>query len=288
VNKPLIDLESHVPRAITVVRRSQGWPGIFLQERRGELGEVNYQGGLRQHAVYCFTRPLRGMITSGGTTRAVHYAAGEGRFTPAGRPMAFRWLNKAQVLIFGFEPWFFQRVAAELGGSAVFPPEAHNWKIPAGDPISALLLQLEGELDAPAGASAIAEGIARAMAVRLLREFRLLPERKPAEPAPPVAVLRAVELMRSRLAESLSLDELAQAAGLSPFHFARQFKVATGHPPHEYLIRLRVDRAQELLRKKARTWTMAAIARECGFSDQSHLARHFKRVLGVTPGDYVG
>jgi len=286
--KPLIDLESYVPRAITVVRRSRGWPGIFLQERRGGCGEVSYPGGIRQHAVYCFTRPVRGVISFDGTTRPVRYAAGEGRFTPAGRPMSFRWLSQAQLLIFGFEPWFFQRIAAELGGSAAFPPEAHNWKIPAAHTICALLQQLEGELDAPAGASAVAEGVAHALAVLLLREFHLLPAHKPAEPAPPVAVLRAVALMRDRLSDSLSLDELAHAAGLSPFHFARRFKIATGHPPHEYLIRLRIDRAQELLRTKGRTWTMAAIARECGFTDQSHLARHFKRVLGVTPGEFVG
>jgi AraC family transcriptional regulator len=93
--------------------------------------------------------------------------------------------------------------------------------------------------------------------------------------------------MRSRLAESISLEELAKAAGLSPFHFARQFKAATGHPPHDYHIRLRIDRAQELLRTRGREWNLAAIANECGFADQSHFSRQFKRVVGVTPGDYL-
>lgn len=288
MTKPLIDLESYVPRAITVVRRSQGWPGIFLQERRGDPGEVIYQGGIRQHALYCFTKPVRGVMTSDGTTKSIHYRAGEGRFTPAGRPLIFRWHTKAQVLIFGFEPWFFERIAASLGGSSMFPPRANHWAIPADHAIFALLRQLEPELESPAGSGAFADGIAHAMAVLLLREFHLLPSRKPAAAAPPVAVLRAVELMRGRLADSLSLEEIANAAGLSPFHFSRQFKAATGHPPHEYLIRLRVDRAQEIMRTSGRRWSMAAVARECGFSDQSHLARHFKRVLGVTPGDFLG
>ena len=93
--------------------------------------------------------------------------------------------------------------------------------------------------------------------------------------------------MRSRLAESISLEELAKAAGLSPFHFARLFKAATGHPPHDYHIRLRVDRAQELLRTRAREWNLAAIASECGFADQSHFSRQFKRVVGITPGEYL-
>ena len=123
--------------------------------------------------------------------------------------------------------------------------------------------------------------------MQLLREFDHIRVAKPAQPAPPVAVLKVVDLMRQRLAESLTLEELAAVAGVSPFHFARQFKTATGHPPHDYLIRLRVDRAQELIRQHRHEWTLAAVANECGFSDQSHMARHFKRVLGVSPGEFA-
>lgn len=288
MNDPLIDLESYVPQAITVVRRSHGWPGLFLQERRGTPGMVNYPGGLRQHVFYCFTDAVRGEVSSAGKTRSISYDAGEGRLTPAGNSTTFRWTNPVSVLILGFERWFFERVAAELGGTVSIPASAHNQKIPADHPACVLVRQLERELDGPPGASAVGQGIGRAIAALLLREFKQLPASKPVEAAPPVAVMRAVELMRNRLADSLSIEELAHAAGLSPFHFARQFKVSTGHPPHDYLVRLRIDRAQELLRENSRGWTMAGIARECGFSDQSHLARHFKRVLGITPGEFVG
>lgn len=286
--KPLIDLENYVPRAITVVRRSQGWPGIFLQERHGGPGAVSYASGIRQHALYYFTKALRGETRVGGQIVPVRYRPGEVRLVPAGRTAEFRWFGDVQLYIFGFQPWFFERVAAELGGSATLPPEAHEAKFAADHPVCALIRLLERELDLPPGSSEVAEGLARAIVVNLLREFHLLPAKKPADLAPPVAVLRAVELMRHRLTEALPLDELAQAAGMSPFHFARQFKAATGYPPHEYLIRLRIDRARELLEKHGRTLTMAAIAHDCGFADQSHLARHFKRVLGVTPGVFVG
>src|SRR4029453_1355386 len=110
---------------------------------------------------------------------------------------------------------------------------------------------------------------------------------KPQPVAPPTAVLRAVAMMRSRLGGSISLEGGAKAAGRNPFHFARQFKAATGHPPHDYHIRLRIDRAQELLRTRSREWNLAAIANECGFADQSHFSRQFKRVVGVTPGEYL-
>ena len=283
---PLVDVETYVPASIAVVRRSQGWPGLFLQERRGRSGHVNYASGIRQHVFYYFLKPLRSDVVVDHEVRKVFYRAGEGRLTPAGRPVSFRWSGEVQVLMLGFEPWFMERIAAELGASSALHVGANTRKLPADHPACALMSQLARELDAAPGASMIAEGVARAIAVLLLREYDQLPARKPAAAAPPVAVLRAVELMRQRMGESLSLEEIADAAGLSPFHFSRQFKAATGHPPHEYLMRLRVDRAQELMRQQ-REWTMAAVAQDAGFADQSHMARHFKRVLGVTPRQFA-
>ncbi len=283
---PLVDVESYVPAAITVVRRSRGWPGIFLQERRGRSGQVDYVPGIRQHVFYYFLKPLRSDVVVDGEVRKVVYRAGEGRVTPAGRPVSFRWTGEVQILMLGFEPWFFERIAAEHGADSALLGVLNRRKLPARHPACVLMRSLVGELAAQPGAPAVAEGIARAIAVHLLREFSQLPARKPAEVAPPIAVLRAVELMRRRLTDSLSLEELAHAAGLSPFHFARQFKTATGHPPHDYLIRLRVDRAQEIMRRE-RGWTMAAVAQDSGFADQSHMARHFKRVLGVTPRQFA-
>ena len=247
---------------------------------------VHYSSGIRQHVFYYFLKPLRSDVVVDGEVRKVSYRAGEARVTPAGRPVSFRWTGEVQVLMLGFEPWFFERIAAELGGSSALRGAANNRILPANHPACALMRQLVPELDAPPGASTMAEGVARAIAVLLLREYGQLPARRPADIAPPVAVLRAVELMRRRMVEPISLEELADAAGLSPFHFARQFMTATGHPPHEYLIRLRVDRAQELMRQQ-RDWTMAAVAQDAGFADQSHMARHFRRVLGVTPRQFA-
>jgi AraC family transcriptional regulator len=287
IRLPHVDIETYTPAAITAVRRSRGWPGLFLQERRGGPGEVNYRGGPRQHLLYYFTDPLHSTVTTNGETRTFSYRAGEIRFTPAGHSVAFSWTNAVRLLILGLEPWLLEGIAAELGAAIAFDPALNFRKLPRTHPISLLVRQLEGELGATAGATIMAESLARAIGVSVLREFAHLPTPRPAESAPPVAVLRTVELMRRRLAGSLSLEEMAQLAGVSPFHFARLFKTATGHPPHEYLIRLRVDHAQEMIARHGRTLTMAAIAQESGFADQSHMARHFRRVLGVTPGEYA-
>lgn len=97
------------------------------------------------------------------------------------------------------------------------------------------------------------------------------------------ALQRARDLLESRLTENVTLDELAAAAGLERFALLRAFARAYGLPPHAWVIQERVRRAQVLLRAGT---SPAAAAAEIGFSDQSHLARHFKRLTGVTPGCY--
>src|SRR5262249_55158942 len=102
------------------------------------------------------------------------------------------------------------------------------------------------------------------------------------------AKLRAViEYVEQHLDASLTLEHMAAVAHLSAYHFARQFKVATGQPPHQYVIARRVERAQQLLRQDHDLdLSLAEIAAGAGFSDQSHFSHHFKRLTGVTPGRF--
>ena len=86
------------------------------------------------------------------------------------------------------------------------------------------------------------------------------------------------------MSESMDLAELAAIAGLSVYHFARAFKQTAGVPPHHYLVHRRIERAQEMLARSG--LPLSEIALAVGFSDQSHLARHFRQTLGVTPGQF--
>ncbi len=97
------------------------------------------------------------------------------------------------------------------------------------------------------------------------------------------AVRRAVELLESRFAEAISLDELAGAAGLGTRQFTRAFREETGQSPHQYLIRRRVEHAQWLIRQGL---PLADVALQCGFADQSQLTRAFTQRVGTTPGRF--
>ena len=99
----------------------------------------------------------------------------------------------------------------------------------------------------------------------------------------PEGVKIARDYIHAHHHRDISVNELAGAAGLSPYHFIRVFNKHVGLTPHAYLTQVRVRRARHLLLAGA---TPAETALTAGFFDQSHLTRHFKRIVGVTPGRY--
>jgi AraC family transcriptional regulator len=100
----------------------------------------------------------------------------------------------------------------------------------------------------------------------------------------PWAERRSLELMRARISEDISLDDLATEAQLSPFHFARMFKQSLGVPPRVYLTRLRVEKACELLENT--DLPVTEIAFEVGYSSNQVLARVFLKHRRMSPSDY--
>jgi AraC-like DNA-binding protein/mannose-6-phosphate isomerase-like protein (cupin superfamily) len=97
-------------------------------------------------------------------------------------------------------------------------------------------------------------------------------------------IRRAREYLDDRYRESVSLHELADIAGLSPFHFLRTFREQVGLPPAAYQTHRRIAQAKHLLRSRC---SIAEVAADLGFADQSHLSRHFQRIVGTTPGKYI-
>lgn len=97
-------------------------------------------------------------------------------------------------------------------------------------------------------------------------------------------LLRARELIRTEYSRPIRLDEVAAAIGVSRYHAVRAFANKFGMPPHAYQIRVQVEKARNLL---AAGVAPARVAAAVGFADQSHFTRHFKKIVGVTPGTYA-
>lgn len=95
---------------------------------------------------------------------------------------------------------------------------------------------------------------------------------------------RARRILNDRFDQSLALDDLTAASGLSKFHFLRQFHELVGKTPHAYQLHLRIARARELLDQGTR---VSEVALRCGFADQSHFSRCFKSIVGYTPRQFA-
>lgn len=119
---------------------------------------------------------------------------------------------------------------------------------------------------------------------RLFSTYSKDAPREPDATADRTHVNRALETIRARFREPLTIDELAVSVGLSPFQLIRQFKRSTGMPPHAHLVRARLHHAIRQMRDGV---CLAEAAGSSGFYDQSALTRHFRRNYGITPGQYV-
>jgi AraC family transcriptional regulator len=141
--------------------------------------------------------------------------------------------------------------------------------------------------DDPA-ATPYADYLGRAIAARLIRQHSSVSVTRHRHCLPEAMadnrLNRALEFIEASLAQPVDLPAMADAAGLSASHFARQFRATMGKAPHQYLVQRRVEHAKRRL--EASNKGVAQIAFECGFANQEHLSRMFRRVYGVTPAAY--
>ncbi|MBB3228232.1 AraC-like DNA-binding protein [Luteibacter sp. Sphag1AF] len=136
--------------------------------------------------------------------------------------------------------------------------------------------------------SAFARPLVQAIVERLIvagadDRIRRAPARHPQALAS-YRMAHVIRYVREHLAEPVTLENMAHAAGISPMHFAAQFRAATGKRPHHYLLEERVARAMELMRHTS--WTLCQIALATGFGTQAHFCTVFKRYAGMTPREW--
>jgi len=148
--------------------------------------------------------------------------------------------------------------------------------------LAARIVSLHRTLEA--GTEPLRGQTALADVLHLLRERHASHAARAPEPNRPASVSCVRDYLEANFAKTVTLTQLAAISGVSPFHLSRLFRSRYGLPPYMYLELVRVNRAREMLRRGE---PISRIAFATGFSDQSHLTRRFKRVVGVPPGQYA-
>ena len=158
----------------------------------------------------------------------------------------------------------------------------------AGDPLLhhiALVLQATGNADS-AAERLYAEVLTNALAVHLLRRYAACGHTAPEVTGglSPAKLQRTIAYIQAHLEQALSLLTLAALVHLSPDHFARLFKQATGQTPHQYVLGCRIARAKQLLAET--DMPLSAIGLQVGCTDQSYFTALFRKHVSMTPKAY--
>lgn len=127
------------------------------------------------------------------------------------------------------------------------------------------------------------DSLATALSIHLIRQYATQPpkQREFLAGLTPHQLRTVLEYIQAHLDENLSLESISQVAGMSRYHFIRRFKQTMHESPYQYLIGQRIEQAKQLLRVSQLSIADTAIA--CGFANQSHLTKHFKQRIGLTP-----
>jgi len=285
-----LELIKHFPGKPFATSDRRQWVGLEAFRYRYNPPNEAFQPPSTHHSLLLFIQtPKEFEARSEGINRYVPPPPGAILLVPAGGGTTrWRWSNYSDSLHVFLEPGLIARVAAasfELDPARVTVPALDALQLPQ---LRSAMLAVNDELTAHApGGWIAAECLANLVAIHLIRHI-------PGPRMPTVgrdgvllrAKLRAVvEFIEEHLDAGLTLAQMAGVAHLSPYHFARQFKAATGMPPHRYVVARRIEQAQRLLQHD-RDLSLAEIAASAGFADQSQFSNHFKRAVGVTPRQF--
>jgi AraC family transcriptional regulator len=266
-----------------------GWEGLqAVYYRESPASEVSLPP-VSQHVLVLIIRPPEKFhLRYEGVKRDRRPSAGSIAVAPAYSSVLWRWQGSKDSLHIYLEPSLVERVAAdsfELDPTRTVAPPLDGLNVPE---LRSAMLAVDAELrSGGVGGPLMVEALAAVLTVHLIRHITN-PHWRPAsaDGVLPRRKLRTViEYIMENLEGSPTLEQMAAVAYLSPYHFARQFKATTGLPPHQYVIARRVERAQHLLRGDAELG-LAEVALRVGFLHQSHFSFHFKRIVGVTPGQF--
>lgn len=274
-----------VPRPAVLV--SSGWHGIHFElHQQPTFATAEHQHTM--HVLACGLVSASGINAPGlrwldGKATHERRSIGDIAVIPAGIAHRCSWDTPAQFMVLAIEPALLQ----QIGQDWVNPDRIEllpRLMDEQDSLIYSLFLTFKEEVEQGGmGSHLLVDSLKAALAVHLLRNYcATQPKRAGYSNGLSAAQLRLVtDYINEHLHQDLKLDEIAAIVQISPYHFLRLFKQRLGITPHQYILQRRVNQAKNLLQHGQ--LTLADIAIQTGFCDQSHLTRCFKRMVGVTP-----
>ncbi|MCC5668620.1 AraC family transcriptional regulator [Nostoc sp. CHAB 5784] len=269
-----------LPQAPLLSSQQARWDsiGMFYYRHPAHSTTEHY---LTHHVIAIAYNQFHLKVRKDGKSRNQLVDNGVIQLTPAHLSQCLGWDREGEFLILTLCPKFVEKVAYEsVKRNVELIPQ-----FSIIDPIiqhTAEALKAEIEEGCKTG-RLFSESAATMLAVRLLQVYATC---KPLIKTYPDGFAKnklqvAIDYINTHLDQDIKLADIAELVGVSQYYFCHLFKQSVSITPHKYLTQQRIERAKLLL--KNQELSIAEIAQECGFTDQSHLTKHFKRLVGITP-----
>ncbi|MEM7168629.1 MAG: AraC family transcriptional regulator [Pseudomonadota bacterium] len=204
--------------------------------------------------------------------------------TPAGMRSGWRWFGRSDVIVITLDPAKVEHFAQSELGMLLETQQLRSMPQFADPDLCAAGVILRDALEADDMSSAVMfEAMSRVFLVKLLQNYgtRRADEIELHARFTSQHYRRVLAYVQNRLEHTITVDQLAAEAGMSPSHFSRAFKETLGSTPMQYVMAYRIEQATKMMDDKRRP--LGDIALTCGFSDQAHFTRSFKQIVGQTP-----
>ncbi|MBD2743778.1 AraC family transcriptional regulator [Coleofasciculus sp. FACHB-1120] len=272
------------------ILRSLGWNSVHLElhQQPTFATDEHYH---TMHVLACGLLGSSNMNAPGtrsldGKRLRERRASGNIAIIPAGITHSCSWDTPAQFMVLAVEPTLLKQV----GQDWVNPDQIEllpRFMSESDAFIQSVFSTLKTEAEVGGmGSHLLVDSLKTALVVHLLRNYCATRPKLSSytNGLSQVTFTLVKDYINDHLQQDLKLDELAAIAQISPYHFLRLFKQSLGATPHQYILQCRIEKAKLLLQQSQ--LSIAEIANQVGFCDQSHFTRCFKQSLGVTPKQF--
>lgn len=282
----MVDPIQSTPPSSLVFKRKAVWDGIRLEHCKLQQGTLPPHSHREHTVLISLSDGAKGeLITSSGSGMKGSQVKGNIAVLPSGLAHQATLDGPSEHLAIYVEPTLIARAAADSRMTACFEILEKYTRYDAV--ISNIGYGLLGELNSEGLSGRLyAESLGNLLAVHLLRHYA----NQDIQPLRHLGGLSGTKLRHvndfilEHYSHDIKLEQLAQVAGMSSFHFAREFKRTTGVTPHQYLIKFRVEQAKSFLANE--DLSLIEVSLRSGFSHQSHFTRLFRKLTGTTPQLY--
>lgn len=290
-DKPLVltkedEINQLFPRQPILSSQNTSWDGVSFRYMCQPAYETPEVCTPLAHSITIFTHGnniIHADRTLDGRFHRDSVVGGDMVIAPANIPQKCAWDKEGDFIVLGIETKMAARAINESGEPEQVQLIPH---FSTPDPLVLQIgLAIKGVLENnPSGSRLYTEIMVNALTVHLLQHYSA---RKPKIKEYTNGLSKrqlnlVIEYIRNNLQQDLGLNELSSLLHMSPHYFCSLFKQSMKMTPHQYVIQTRVNCAKELL--LTRKYNIAQVAFMVGFANQSHLNRHFKKLIGVTPG----